>query len=105
MTESKIDATHRLHESGQWYEASIFRDAERKRFREQGMTRAEAGTRLGRRCSRNTHRQKTKWTNCSTRHSNHHGAVETSISCRRDLLFVPSSPLARLSSTANSQPM
>ena len=43
MSESKIDATHRLHKSGQWYEASIFRDAERKRFREQGMTRAEAG--------------------------------------------------------------
>ena len=43
MSESKIDATHRLHESGQWHEASVFRDAERKRFREQGMTRAEAG--------------------------------------------------------------
>ena len=43
MTESKIDATHRLHKSGQWHEASLFRDAERKRFREQGMTRAEAG--------------------------------------------------------------
>jgi len=24
LTESKIDATHRLHESGQWHEASIF---------------------------------------------------------------------------------
>lgn len=43
VTESKIDATHRLQKSGQWHEASIFRDAERKRFREQGMTRAEAG--------------------------------------------------------------
>ena len=43
MAETKIDATHRLQKSGQWYEASIFRDAERKRFREQGMTRAKAG--------------------------------------------------------------
>ena len=42
QTESKIDATHRLRKSSQWHEATEFRDAERLRFRGEGMTRAEA---------------------------------------------------------------
>ena len=41
-TESKIVATERLRSEGRWEEASLYRDEQRRRLREEGMTRREA---------------------------------------------------------------
>ena len=42
MKESRIEATDRLRKEGQWSEASLFCDEERRRLRSEGMTKAEA---------------------------------------------------------------
>ena len=42
VTETKIDATHRLQKDGRWEEASEYRDEQRQKFRAEGLTKKEA---------------------------------------------------------------
>jgi len=42
VEESKIAATHRIQADGRWEEASLFRDERRKKYKTQGLKRAEA---------------------------------------------------------------
>ncbi len=41
-TESKIDASHRLEKAGLWKQASLYRDEQRQRLRDEGKTRKDA---------------------------------------------------------------
>ena len=45
VTESKIDATHRLQKDGRWNEASEYRAEQRQKFRDEGLTKKEANER------------------------------------------------------------
>jgi hypothetical protein len=45
MEESKICAMDRLRREGRWEEASLFRDEERRRLRDEGLPKAEANDR------------------------------------------------------------
>jgi hypothetical protein len=42
VTETKIDATHRLQKDGRWEEASEYRAEQRQKFRAEGFTKKEA---------------------------------------------------------------
>jgi len=49
MNESKIELTERLRREGRWSEASLFKDAELRKLRSGGMTKANAGEEAWRR--------------------------------------------------------
>ena len=55
MNESKIELTERLRREGRWPEASKFKDAAVKDFRDKGMKRQERLRRPGMRCLRPFH--------------------------------------------------
>ena len=42
VTESKIEATHRLQKDGRWDEASEYRCEQRQKYRDEGLTKKEA---------------------------------------------------------------